>query len=73
MVTDPDKKARIAELFRERGDEILQSNLDKIAPDDVQGRRAYEGALYLSSVLERVPVLVIPCSEGRVDGAATAL
>jgi nitroreductase len=72
VVTDQAKRTRIAELFRERGDEILQVNLDKVAPGDEQGRRAYEGALYLSSVLDRVPALVIPCIEGRVDGASNA-
>jgi nitroreductase len=69
VVTDQAKRTRIAELFRARGDEVFRSNLARLAPDDRQGRRAYEGAIYLSSVLERVPVHVIPCIEGRVDGA----
>ena len=34
-----------------------------------QDRRVYESALALTEVLHRVPVLVIPCIEGRFDGA----
>ena len=72
VVTDQAKRTRIAELFREHGEGMLRRNLDKVAPDDEQGRKAYEGALYLASVLDRVPVHVIPCIEGRVDGASNA-
>ena len=72
VVTDPDKRAALAGLYAEAGRAVLQRNLDATGEADGQTRRVYESALHLVDVLERVPVLVIPCIEGRVDGAANA-
>jgi nitroreductase len=35
--------------------------------------RVYESAVYLTEILDRVPVHVIPCIEGRADNAPNIL
>lgn len=72
IVTDPEKRAALADLYRQAGRRHLERNLGATDPSDGQTRDVYRSALYLSDVLERVPVLVIPCIEGRVDGATNA-
>jgi nitroreductase len=68
VVTDQAKRTRLAELYRERGDQMLRQTLAAVPADDDRTRKVYEGAVYLAEILERVPVHVIPCIEGRVDG-----
>jgi nitroreductase len=65
VVTDPDTKLALAELYRGAGLDHLARQAAEAA--DGVHRRLYEGAHQLALVLERVPVLVIPCIEGRVD------
>jgi nitroreductase len=36
---------------------------------DPQTRKVYESAVHLTDILDRVPVLVIPCIQGRADNA----
>lgn len=67
VVTDPAKKAEIARRYAENGVGYL-TRAARDATDD-RTRRVYEGALAFTEVLHRVPVLVIPCIEGRYDGA----
>ena len=67
VVTDPAKRAEIAHRYTETGAAYL-ARATKEA-DDQQTRRVYESAYALTKVLDRVPVLVIPCIEGRFDGA----
>jgi nitroreductase len=67
VVTDPEKKAELARMYTEGGAEYLRSAAST-APEG-QTRRVYESALYLTEVLDRVPVHVIPCIQGRVDNA----
>jgi nitroreductase len=67
MVTDPDKKAELARIYMEAGGAYLKTAAANAA--DPQTRRVYESAVYLSEILGRVPVHVIPCIEGRVDNA----
>lgn len=69
VVTDPAKKAEIARRYAENGRGYL-TRAAREATDE-QTRRVYEGALAFTEVLHRVPVLVIPCLEGRYDGAPT--
>ncbi len=68
MVTDADKKAALAELYREGCLTYLEGAVR--SETDPQTRRVYESALRLAQTIERVPVLVIPCIERRFDGAA---
>jgi nitroreductase len=66
VVTDADKRTRLAELYRATADGYLRSSRDRAT--DEQTKRVYESAVYLSDVLDRVPVHVIPVVQGRVDG-----
>jgi len=67
VVTDPEKKAELARIYTEGGAEYLRAAAST-APAG-QTRRVYESALYLTEVLDRVPVHVIPCIEGRFDNS----
>jgi nitroreductase len=67
VVTDADKRAAIAEIYRSVGAEHLTHAAS--TESDPQTRRVYESALGLTEVLGDVPVHVIPCLESRFDGA----
>jgi nitroreductase len=66
VVTDPDKRAAIAEIYRSSGTEYLAYAAANAT--DPQTRRVYQGALGLTETLAKVPVHVIPCLENRFDG-----
>jgi nitroreductase len=67
VVTDADKRAAIAKIYREiAGDYLLQA---AAAATDPQTRRVYESAQALTGILADVPVYVIPCIERRFDDA----
>ena len=65
VVTDAHKRAELARLYNEAGRGYLES-AGATALDE-QTRRVYESALALTDILDRVPVHVIPCIEGRLD------
>ena len=65
VVTDPDKKAELARLYRESGLDYL-AHAASTEPDP-QTRRVYERARDLAEVLHRAPVMVIPCIDRRVE------
>ena len=67
VVTDADKRAAIAEIYRSVGADYLEHAAR--SESDPQNRRVYESAHALTAVLADVPVFVIPCIEGRFDGA----
>ncbi|HXY90905.1 MAG TPA: nitroreductase family protein [Acidimicrobiia bacterium] len=66
VVTDPEKRSRLAEIYGGTGRPYLEAGARGELSDDPQTIRVYESALYLMSVMHRVPVHVIPCIEGRV-------
>ncbi len=66
IVTDPDKKAAIAKAYTDTGGAYLAAAADTAG--EGQTRRVYNSALALTEFLDRVPVMVIPCIQGRVDG-----
>jgi nitroreductase len=67
VVTDEDKRAAIAEIYRQlAGDYLVQA---AAAATDPQTRRVYESAQSLTGILADVPVFVIPCIERRFDKA----
>ncbi|MCP4434612.1 MAG: nitroreductase family protein [Actinomycetia bacterium] len=75
VVTDDAKKARIGELYRQGfelfyGDrEAAEAGLPQDDPDYVATtRRVVDSASYLADRMGDVPVMVIPCIEGRTDG-----
>ena len=71
VVTDADKRRALADLYREAGMGYLEVASQQ--EQDPQTARVYASALELAEQLERVPVHVIPCVEGRVDGVPLGL
>src|SRR4051794_4825121 len=67
VVTDPVKKAGLAEIYR--GGCLAHLEHKVVETEEGQRKRVYESALQLARTFEHVPVLVIPCIERRVDGA----
>jgi nitroreductase len=65
VITDGDKRAAIAEIYRSIGADYL-AHAAASTPDP-QTRRVYQSALGLTETLAKVPVHVIPCLEGRFD------
>ncbi|HEY2477239.1 MAG TPA: nitroreductase family protein [Solirubrobacterales bacterium] len=62
VVTDPDLKSRLADLYRQEGMPYLQgSRVAAEGAGDASQIRVYESALHLAENLERAPVFVIPC------------
>jgi nitroreductase len=66
VVTDADKRARIAEIYRSVGEDYLARAAQETL--DPQTRRVYESAYALTGILAQVPVHVIPCIERKLDG-----
>ncbi|WP_328362615.1 nitroreductase family protein [Mycobacterium sp. NBC_00419] len=67
VVTDPDKRAAIAQIYADVGADYLAHKAQ--TTDDPQTRRVYESASALTSILADVPVHVIPCIDKRLEGA----
>lgn len=66
VLTDPEVRGSIAELYRRAAAPYLEQRRASTTTD--QQRRVQGSASYLLDVLDRVPVLVIPCLEGRPSG-----
>lgn len=69
VVTDPEKKARLAQLYSSGG-AALASAREGLPEGDAQTHRVYDSAEYLLDVMAEVPALVIPCVQGRVAAHA---
>jgi nitroreductase len=68
VVTDPGKRKALAEIYRAEAG-ILHTLLAKAEADgDQQTQRVYRSAIEFAGVLDQVPVHVIPCQQGRVEG-----
>jgi len=70
VVTEPEKRAALAELWREGGRRYLGADdpatlRDAELPPD--RKRLVESVVHLYEHLHEVPVHVIPCIEGRTD------
>jgi nitroreductase len=61
MVTDAAKRARLAELYRDAQTDTLNLVTKHRARADEQTQRVYDSADYLTEILEKVPVHVLPC------------
>ncbi len=72
-VTDPEKKARIGELYREsffiyaRSQEEQAATRGKGKLYEEQQMRVVKSAVYLAQNMGSAPVMVIPCIHGRVE------
>ncbi len=67
VITDADKRAAIADIYRSIGAQYLAQAADTAS--DPQTRRVYASALALTDTLARVPVHVIPCLDNRIDNS----
>lgn len=69
VVTDPELRAALADLYRAAGADYLRRQAAR-APVG-QTARVLDSAVYLADHLHEVPVHVIPCVEGRPTGTST--
>jgi len=67
VITDADKRAAIADIYRSIGAEYLAYAASTAT--DPQTQRVYAGAVSLTETLGQVPVHVIPCLESRIDNS----
>jgi nitroreductase len=67
VVTDAAKRTRLKELYDGTARPYLESQA--AGADDPQTRRVYQSAVHLLEILDRIPVHVIPCIEGRLTSA----
>jgi nitroreductase len=67
VITDADKRAAIAEIYRSVGADYLAYSAKEAS--DPQTQRVYASALSLTDTLARVPVHVIPCLDNRIDNS----
>lgn len=76
VVTDADKRARIAELYRQAWDAYIQMPISAgnlTFPDPARQsaqQRTQNSATYLADHFHEVPVMVIPCVAGRPERLA---
>lgn len=80
VVTDPDKKLALADLYRQGmvkayGEPKVASAATSEPETEKErtARRVTESAQYLSAHMHEVPVMVIPCIRGRVDNQPLAV
>lgn len=69
VVTDPDKRAALADLYRRGGGDYLNAAKEQ-GTGDGQNDRVIDSAHYLMEHLADVPVHVIPLVYGRPDATA---
>ena len=69
VITDADKRAAIADIYRSIGSEYLAYAAK--SSTDPQTQRVYASAFSLTDTLGQVPVHVIPCLETRIDNSST--
>src|SRR5437867_2473483 len=75
VVTDPEKRAGLADLYRRAFAAYTSGDMPgrpPLPPDDPRARqlpRILDSATYLAEHLHEVPVHVVPCVEGRVESA----
>jgi nitroreductase len=67
VITDADKRAAIADIYRSIGAEYLALAAEDTS--DPQTQRVYASAFSLTDTLGQVPVHVIPCLANRIDNS----
>jgi nitroreductase len=78
VVTDATKRARLAQVYRRGFDDLAQTYAQgaPYATDDLRTRqfpRVASSALHLMEHLHEVPVVVVPCIEGRFETAGVVV
>ena len=69
VVTDAEKRAALGELWRS----VAYPYLERGGPREGQGARIGAAVVHLAEHIHEVPVHVIPCVEGRMEGKPNAL
>jgi nitroreductase len=75
VVTDPAKKKAIADYYRKTFTAYAttpQREYPENDPRAAQGLKVRDSAVYLAENMDKAPVLVIPCLEGRPSGGSQA-
>jgi nitroreductase len=69
IVTDPELKTKIADIYREQGMDYLRNGLaESESTGDSSQLRVKDSAVYLAENFERAPAYVIPCIEEDLAG-----
>ncbi|MDH6247563.1 nitroreductase family protein [Mycobacterium sp. OTB74] len=74
FITDPDKKKALADIYRSNAAPYLA--MEKPERGDIRDEQmgaVMDSAVYLMENMEKAPVLMVPCLEGRPDGADAGL
>jgi nitroreductase len=66
VITDPEQRGRVAEFYK-KSFGIYLSRPGPIQSNEPEMTRVRESAIYLWEHMQEVPVLIIPCIEGRVE------
>ena len=72
VVTDADKKQALADMYRRSFEPYVNSGGREYPEHDPRAQHkdaVRSSAQYLSDHFHEVPAMVIPCAEGRIDGA----
>jgi nitroreductase len=76
LVGDPEIKSHLGEIYRENFEAFYASGRSTVYPEgDLRAERkpkVLDSANHLAANFHRAPWILIPCQEGRVDGAPTA-
>ena len=76
FVDDPAGKQALAEIYAKNFAWYRDLGRPEYPEDDVRGERAdavADSAQYLADHLHEVPILLVPCLQGRVDGEPTGV
>lgn len=76
VVTEEERRRRLAEIYRRGADLLIQTFYADLTypPDDPRAEqfpRMARSGLYLYEHLHEVPVLIVPCIDGRPEAAGT--
>ncbi|MGI9601996.1 MAG: nitroreductase family protein [Acidimicrobiales bacterium] len=69
VVRDPEKKAQLAELYREAGGRFMIDAAAQLAGSGHHNEKTMASAAHLAENLDRVPAIVIPTIWGEHDGS----
>ena len=77
VVTDPELKMGLADLYRQSFRQYISSGLvtggSTVTASASAGAAIRDSAVYLAEHLHEVPVLVLPCITGRVENAGVTM
>jgi nitroreductase len=67
VITDQDKRSIVAEAYQKGIGPYLDAMSRFARVRTPSGQRVFDSATYLGEIIDRVPVLVIPCALGRPE------